>query len=231
METDKVYGELDSLLSASTKGSADEGAHIVEPPAGSRETTVDEPLEPAEAPAIPLRARRAGEQLFGPFTPRMNGIPVFVGGYTEPEAVTTGGGGPHVFVSLCVGETHVSIVTGEGRLERKWTAAWGWSAFTTIALDVDTPRGSEVVHLTEEDLLARAIAGSLRMYGKLVDTSGFVGELKNRLQGALEVVLSATVGEAARYDSIVLAGPPWLHSALEGMTTLRPHISAEIRDL
>jgi hypothetical protein len=132
-----------------------------------------------------------------------------------------------VFVSIGAGETHVTVLDGEGACTRGWTAVFGWSALCALSFD----HGDREVVFDEELLVARALTGATRIYGSRVDTSAFVGRSAMILRGALEEILSRTIGSGAAYDAIVLAAPAWLHGALGAALDLRPHILPEIREI
>lgn len=145
----------------------------------------------------------------------------------EPEDPRSIPGEASVFVTIGAGETHVTILDGEGVCTRGWTAVFGWSALCALPFDVS---GREVT-FDEEALVARALTGSARIYGKQADTSTFLDAAKSLFFEAIEQILSRTIGSGTAYDTIVLAAPDWLHGALQAVIGLRPHILPEIREI
>lgn len=132
-----------------------------------------------------------------------------------------------VFVSIGAGETHVTVLDGEGCCTRGWTAVFGWSALCSLPFECDTRE----VTFDEEILVARALTGSTRVYGRKSDTSAFVGKSAMIFRAALEEILARTIGSGAAYDAIVFAAPAWLHPALMASMDIRPHILPDVREI
>jgi len=133
-------------------------------------------------------------------------------------------GNIRVFVTIGPGETHVSILDGEGCCETSWRAAFGWAALCRIPIPGQGPDD-----LLTETSLARAVRGTYRRYGAPVDTRAFRAEAERTLRDALDEILSRTVGSGAEYDAVILAGPAWLHPLLGPAIGTRPHILSPVR--
>ncbi|MCE6959684.1 hypothetical protein LAZ40_11705 [Cereibacter sphaeroides] len=144
----------------------------------------------------------------------------------EPNNPFTIPGEASVFVTIGAGETHVTVLDGEGACSRGWTAIFGWSALCSLTVLID---GREVT-FDEETLVARALTGAARVYGRHVDTSAFLHSARELFVEVMDQILSRTIGSGAAYDTIVLAAPDWLHGVLAAVVDLRPHILPEIRD-
>jgi hypothetical protein len=132
-----------------------------------------------------------------------------------------------VFVSIGAGETHVTVLDCEGSCTRGWTAVFGWSALCSLPFACD----AREMTFDEEVLVARALTGSTRVYGRKSDTSAFVGLSAMLFRTALEEILSRTIGSGAAYDAIIFAAPAWLHPALGASMDLRPHILPDVREI
>lgn len=145
----------------------------------------------------------------------------------EPENPQSIPGEASVFVTIGAGETHVTILDGEGICARGWTAVFGWSAVCALPFQA----GGRDVTFDEEALVARALTGSARIYGLQVDTSSFLEAARSLFLEAIEQILSRTIGSGTAYDTIVLAAPDWLHGALQTVLGLRPHILPDIREI
>lgn len=132
-----------------------------------------------------------------------------------------------VFVSIGAGETHVTILNGEGGCEDRWTAVFGWSFLCCLPFE-----SNGVTRVLEnEALVSRAMRGSVKVYGRLVDTTDLLDRAAEVLKAALEDILSRTVGSGELHDNIVLAAPTWMHGLLSSTIDIRPHILREIREL
>lgn len=136
-------------------------------------------------------------------------------------------GDTRVFVSIGAGETHVTILSAEGDCEDRWTAVFGWSFLCRLPFEsADCTRVLE-----SEALVSRAMRGSVKVYGRLVDTTDLIDKASVILKDALEDILSRTVGSGEIHDDIVLAAPPWMHGLLSSAVDIRPHILRDIREL
>lgn len=132
-----------------------------------------------------------------------------------------------VFVSIGAGETHVTILNGEGGCKDRWTAVFGWSFLCNLPFE-----SNGVIRVLEnEALISRAMLGSVKVYGQLVDTTDLLDRASEILKLALEDILSRTVGAGEMHDDIVLAAPTWMHGLLSSTIDIRPHILREIREL
>lgn len=132
-----------------------------------------------------------------------------------------------VFVTIGPGETRVTILDEEGGCERSWAAIFGWSSLCSIPILAE----GKAFPLDDERLLGQAMTGELRAYGRTIDTREFIRTAAQRIEAALDDILSSTVGSGARYDAIVLAAPLWMHGILEESVDIRPHILREIREI
>lgn len=132
-----------------------------------------------------------------------------------------------VMVSIGVGETHVTVLTEEARRRAHWTAVFGWSSLCYV------PIGSgEVRHPLEgAEQISRALRRTLRLYGRPVNTDGFLEAARGHFRSAIGYILDRTVGDGSGYDRIVIAAPGWTHEALRGCLDLRPHMWPDIQDL
>lgn len=145
----------------------------------------------------------------------------------EPANPQSIPGEASVFLTIGAGETHVTILDGEGICTRGWTAVFGWSALCALPFDI----GGRDVTFDEEALVARALTGNARIYGRQIDTSSFLQSSRAIFVDAVEQILSRTIGSGTAYDTIVLAAPDWLHGALQNVLGLRPHILPDIREV
>jgi hypothetical protein len=132
-----------------------------------------------------------------------------------------------VFVSIGAGETRVNVIDDEGRSITSWVAVFGWSSLCSLRIDHE---GDEL-RVKSVEMMTRALRGSLRRYGKEVDTSSFKAAARKHFQGALGYIVDQTVGDASEYDRIILASPEWLHDVLQDCLSIRPHIAPEIQEL
>jgi hypothetical protein len=132
-----------------------------------------------------------------------------------------------VFISIGPGETRISVLDDEGRSVSAWTAVFGWSSLCDI--EVDDKSGK--IHLASVSMLTKALRSSLRVYGKSVDTKGFIAKSRTHLSGALSHIIDQTIGDAREFDRIILAASPWMHDALSECLEIRPHIDPVIQDL
>ena len=150
-------------------------------------------------------------------------IGIFTEELSRPK-FETADGEEIVMVSVCLGQTHVTVISDEAHRSSQWTAAFGWSSLTGIAVGAGLPQ------LTLDEI-PRALRGQLRRYGARVRTDGFTEAARAHMRGAIGAILDQTIGDGAGYDRIVLAAPAWLHEAVSGCLDLRPHIWSEIQDL
>lgn len=149
-------------------------------------------------------------------------IRILRGNYGAAPTGLTG----QVFVTLGAGETHVTILNDEGRCLFSWVAVFGWSFLFGLPLHSN----DITVQLDEPDAIAKALTGTMRIYGRNTDTSEWVARAEAYLLQAMEDVLGQTIGTGVCLDGIILAGPPWLHGLLVRMRKLRPHVFDEIRE-
>lgn len=131
-----------------------------------------------------------------------------------------------VFVTVGAGETWVTVLDEEGNCEESWTAIFGWSYLFELPVSF----GERDVLLEEPETVRMALRGHARIYGRDVDTSVYVEQAEEQMRLGLDQILSRTVGSGARFVSIVIAAPQWLHGLLSGSAGLRPHILHEISD-
>lgn len=131
-----------------------------------------------------------------------------------------------VFVTIGAGECHISVLDNDGRCHASWLAIFGWSCLFSIPVDSSGIQ----VNLDEPDAVARALSGSMRIYGRSTDTSAWIDHAESYMLQALEDILEQTIGAGLSLDGIILAGPKWLHILLARMRRLRPNIFDEIRD-
>jgi len=132
-----------------------------------------------------------------------------------------------VFLSIGAGETRVNVIDDAGRSVVSWVAVFGWSSLCRLKID----HNGDELHATSIEMMTRALRGSMRRYGDVVDTSGFVRDARQHFQGALGYIVDQTVGDASEYDKIILASPEWLHNVLDDCLRIRPHIAPVIQDL
>lgn len=132
-----------------------------------------------------------------------------------------------VFVSIGPGETHVTIVNGDGVSVDGWTAVFGWSSLC----DIEIHHNEGSVYPVNKSMVIKALRSSLKLYGKTVDTGPYITSAKSHLKGALGYILDQTIGDAKEYDRIVIAAPDWMHGALSGCTSIRPHVDPRIQEL
>lgn len=133
---------------------------------------------------------------------------------------------PRAYVTIGPAETHVTVMDDDGVSPRKWTAIFGWSFLFNIPLRIN----ERDVRLEEAETIARAIKGSTKIFGEMVDTGAWRQEASQVLTGALDEILMSTIGSGSQYSGIVLAAPEWMHSILQGSLGIRPHILKSIRD-
>lgn len=124
------------------------------------------------------------------------------------------------FLTIGPGETRVTVLDEEGGISDSWVAIFGWCDICEIGVTIEGRK----VTFEEPELIRRAMSGSMKIYGRTVDTSPFIAETTDLLQGAIEDILSRTVGSGAIYDRIVLSAPSWMGEVLAASTKLRPHI-------
>ena len=134
-----------------------------------------------------------------------------------------------VFVSIGAGETRVNVVDGEGCSISAWVAIHGWAGLCGIEIPVEGRDAG--VHPSSKSMISRALRGTLRVFGVLVDTSDFQDRAAVAFRNALARILDETVRDAREYDRIIFAAPDWLHPALAASLDLRPHIEPEVQDL
>lgn len=132
-----------------------------------------------------------------------------------------------VFVSVGPGETRVTVINDEGHCISAWIAVFGWSSLCEISID----HNGDDLRATNISMITRALHGTLRLYGEIVDTSAYKTKAAAHFKGALSHILDQTVGDAREYDKIILAAPEWLQDVLKGSLNIRPHIAPEIQDL
>ena len=130
------------------------------------------------------------------------------------------------FLTIGPGETRVTVLDEEGGIRDSWVAIFGWCDICEIGVRV----GESKVTFEEPELIRRAMSGSMKLYGQVVDTSAFIAETTDLLQRAIEEILSRTLGSGAIYDRIVLSAPSWMRDVLAASTQLRPHIFTETDD-
>ena len=138
-----------------------------------------------------------------------------------------GDGQKLVYVSIGTGETRVNVVDEEGRPLISWTAIFGWSSLCGIEIEHE----GAPIHVDSLAMIVNALRGSLRRYGRIVDTSEFRVLSSARFKLAIGDILDQTIGDACEYDRIILAAPEGLHDILGGSLKLRPHIDPVIQDL
>lgn len=150
-------------------------------------------------------------------------------GPTSRNEVTMGAADTlRAFVSIGAGETRVTVLDPEGHDLRSWVAVFGWSSFATI------PAGPnhDAISLDEEWMMVKAMSGSIRAYGRTVDTSDFIAQVILGIRLAVIDILSRTIGSGSRFDAIIFAAPVWLHPILQAsLKSMRPNIADEILDL
>ena len=144
----------------------------------------------------------------------------------EVPEVASEGRGSCVFVTIGPGETRITVVDDEAVCERSWTAIFGWGALCALEIEVS----GRMVQIDDESLVERAMTGRVRAFGQMIDTTAFIAAAAAMIQRALEVILERTVGSGARYDTIILAAPVWMHGVLATSIGIRPHILREIRE-
>lgn len=132
-----------------------------------------------------------------------------------------------VFVSIGPGETHITVVNGEGISIDGWTAVFGWSSLC----DIEIPHDEGAVFPANKSMIIKALRANLKLYGKQVDTMPYVSSAKSHLKSALGYILDQTVGDAKEVDRIVIAAPDWMHHTLCDCVSIRPHIDPEIQEL
>lgn len=133
---------------------------------------------------------------------------------------------PRAYVTIGPAETHVTVMDDDGVSPRKWTAIFGWSFLFNTPLRI----GDRDVRLEEVETIARAMKGTTKIFGEVVDTGAWRQEVSTQLTASLDEILMATIGSGSQYSGIVLAAPEWMHSVLEGSLGIRPHILKSIRD-
>lgn len=143
-----------------------------------------------------------------------------------PPVIDMDGEEKIVLVSIGAGETHVTVLTDEATMESQWTAVFGWSSLCKIL----EPYASGV-HIKGPEQISRALKGTLRFFGRSVDTSGAMARAEQHFTGAIGYILDETIGQGEGFDRIMIAAPYWCHDALRGCLDLRPHIVQEIEDL
>lgn len=153
-------------------------------------------------------------------------IGIFTDSISTPDFETRDGE-TLVMVSIGVGETHVSVMTDEAERRSQWTAVFGWASLCQL------PVGPEdrVIYLEGGEQVSRALRGTLRIYGRPVNTDGFLPQARDHFRSAIGHILDRTIGDGAGYDRIVLAAPGWVHEAVRGCLDLRPHMWQDIQDL
>lgn len=132
-----------------------------------------------------------------------------------------------VFVTIGAGETRVSILNADGARDASWTALFGWSFMFDIPVVVN---GKEV-RVDETELLQAALSGQARLFGTVCDTGAFAEVANLRMREALDQILSHTIGAGGQFTAIILAAPAWLHAALQGSLSVRPHVLQEISEI
>ncbi len=133
------------------------------------------------------------------------------------------------YVTIGAGETHVTLLDAEGRDIFSWTAVYGWAEFSTV--ETETVDGGRI-ELRDEDMIARAMSGSLAVGGRTIDTTPYVGSVVVSLNAALRDIFARTVETEELVSGIVFAAPIWLHSIMRcGATGLRDDIHPEIVDM
>lgn len=159
--------------------------------------------------------------------PNTHTAPIQIFDRRERHDIPAPHGDTRVFVSIGAGETHVTVLSDQGDCEDRWTAVFGWSFLCLLAFESDNV--SRV--LESEALVSRAMRGSVKVYGQVVDTTDLIDKASGILKDALETILSRTVGSGEIHDDIVLAAPFWMHGLLSSAVDIRPHILRDIREL
>lgn len=155
-------------------------------------------------------------------------VRIFEGSATRNEIPIRSGDTLRAFVSIGAGETRVTVLDPEGRDLRSWVAVFGWSNFGSIQAGPDR----DAISLDEEWMMIQAMSGSIRAYGRTIDTAEFIKQVILGFRLAVIDILSRTIGSGSRFDSIIFAAPSWLHPILEtSLRSMRPNIAAEILDL
>lgn len=140
-----------------------------------------------------------------------------------PDIPETSG---RVFVTIGPAETRVSILDEHGDYRGSWVAIFGWCDICDIGVVVDGQRRP----FEDPALISQAMRGSVRMFGRDVDTGDFLKEGSVMLECLLDDILTRTVGSGALFDAIVLSAPAWMRDILKASTSIRPHIFTEIDD-
>ena len=133
------------------------------------------------------------------------------------------------YVTIGAGETHVTLLDSEGRDIFSWTAVYGWAEFS--AINAELAEGDRI-ELRDEDMIARAMSGSLSVGGRTIDTTPFVCSVIISLKAALRDIFARTIDGEELVSGIIFAAPIWLHSIMRcGATDLRDDIHPEIVDM
>ncbi|MFX4300058.1 hypothetical protein [Pseudosulfitobacter pseudonitzschiae] len=132
-----------------------------------------------------------------------------------------------VFVSIGPGETHITMVNGDGMSIDGWTAVFGWSSLC----DIEIPHAEGPVFPVNKSMIIKSLRSTLRLYGQKVDTDPYVRSAKGHLKSALSYILDKTIGDAKEVDRIVIAAPDWMHPTLGDCIRIRPHIDPDIQEL
>lgn len=132
--------------------------------------------------------------------------------------------GGHVFVTIGLGETNVTVLDDGGDRLRHWTAGFGWSFLFEV------PFLDEKAHfyLEEQKVVERALSGEARIFGKTRDTQNWKASCSNRFREAIDEILRGTVESGAGYDRIVLVMPEWMQPIAESVKGLRLNLESNI---
>lgn len=125
-----------------------------------------------------------------------------------------------VFVTVGAGETRITVLCNEGQCVKSWTAIFGWSDLFKIPFECQ----GEEIYFEGQEILARAVRGSTKIYGNPTDTSSFVNAATDRMAVSIEDILERTIGSGVEYQEIVLSAPTFLHPVLGRSLGNRPHM-------
>lgn len=160
-----------------------------------------------------------------PVLEKMKRVKIFpIGSGCQVSSLAESSG--RVFVTIGPAETRVSVLDAEGCMRASWVAIFGWCDICEIGVTVDGTRRP----FEDSELISQAMTGSVRMFGRVVDTQDFLRDASQMLQQLLDDILTRTVGSGALFDAIVLSAPTWMRDILTPSKAIRPHIFTEIED-
>lgn len=135
--------------------------------------------------------------------------------------------GSHVFVTIGVAETHVTVYAKGMEKRRHHVVDGGWGELRKYPLISH----GQVIHLDTIEMIEDGLSGNLMLFGKAPDLSGFKAFSRNWFVDLVKASLEKTIGHGAQYDAITVNALSFLSPALESVQDLRPHLKLNLEDI